>query len=241
MSFWPYYGLKRGIQTTLWPATEEQTPGVTPGRPQASQVVNAQALAQGCPTGALQAVAAGVAVDFARCIHCQRCRHGDNALHWSEDFTWTSTGGIGLPPLGSRFRRSLHVLYIDAGACGACVNEVRLIDAPAYNLHRLGIFITASPRDADVLLVAGPITDAMRTAISKTYAAMPEPKRVVGMGVCSMNGGIFGESFACAGGLEKIIPVDVWIPGCPPPPLAILHGLLTVVGRAIPTALKEQP
>ncbi|MEY2343006.1 NADH-quinone oxidoreductase subunit NuoB [Acidithiobacillus sp. IBUN Pt1247-S3] len=239
MSFWPYYGLKQGIQTTPWPDGEDLSPGLSPGRPLSAPVTAPEATAALCPVGALQARAEGVHVAFDRCIHCQRCRQGEHALPWQEDFAWTVAAANNQGPLGGRFYESLNVLYVDAGACGACVNEVRLIDAPAYNLHRLGIFVTATPRDADVLLVAGPITDAMRTAIRKAYAAMPEPKRVVGMGVCAVNGGIFGESFACAGGLEKIVPVDWWIPGCPPPPLAILQGLLRVVGRAVPQMTEE--
>ncbi|WP_414040796.1 NADH-quinone oxidoreductase subunit B family protein [Acidithiobacillus sp. M4-SHS-6] len=247
MSFWPYYGLKRGISTTSWPDGEEDSAGITPGRPRAKRSPQSEESAAQCPTQALHVVKHqetadnGVAVDFSRCIHCQRCRTGPYALPWSQDFAWSASTASAQPILGSRFSASLQVLYIDAGACGACVNEVRLIDAPPYNLHRLGIFVTATPRDADVLLVAGPITDAMRTAILKAYAAMPEPKRVMGMGTCAINGGIFGESFACAGGLEKIIPVDLWLPGCPPPPLAIIHGLLSLVGRVAPVSLEEQP
>ncbi|MBU2739023.1 NADH-quinone oxidoreductase subunit NuoB [Acidithiobacillus concretivorus] len=245
MSFWPYYGLQRGITTTSWPDGAEDSPGITPGRPRAGATERAEEIAALCPTQALKVVSQdetdGVAVDFSHCIHCQRCRQGENALPWTTDFSWGAPSTSAQPSLGSRFTRSLQVLYVDAGACGACVNEVRLIDAPPYNLHRLGIFVTATPRDADVLLVAGPITDAMRTAISKAYAAMPEPKRVMGMGTCAINGGVFGESFACAGGLEKIVPVDLWLPGCPPPPLAIIHGLLSLVGRVAPAALEEQP
>ncbi len=247
MSFWPYYSLKEGIRTTSWPDGEENSAGVTPGRPRARWTEDAQKTAALCPTQALHSIVIddskpeGVAVDFSRCIHCQRCRQGPNALPWTTDFTWGTRAASAAAPLGPRFARSLQVLYVDAGACGACVNEVRLVDAPPYNLHRLGIFITATPRDADVLLVAGPITDAMRTAITKAYVAMPEPKRVLGMGACAINGGIFGESFACVGGLEKIVPVDLWVPGCPPPPLAIIHGLLSLVGRVAPASLEEHP
>ncbi|MHB1544558.1 MAG: NADH-quinone oxidoreductase subunit B family protein [Gammaproteobacteria bacterium] len=241
MSFWPYFGLKRGIKTTSWPSAKEQSPGITPGRPRSASNASSNATTQLCPTGALHPVETGVSVDLTHCIHCQRCRQGPHALPWEDDVAWTVNAGTALSPLGYRFRRSLHVRYIDAGACGACINEARLLDAPVYNLHRLGIFITASPRDADVLLVAGPITNAMCTAVRKAYSAMPHPKRVVGMGVCAINGGIFGENFACVGGLQKIVPVDLWIPGCPPPPLAILHGLLAVVGRTQCTTAEELP
>jgi Ni,Fe-hydrogenase III small subunit len=240
MSNWPLRSLVHGIRTTAWPRREERSPGVGPGRPRAD-AQSPLAIAEHCPTNALQATAGGVGVDFGRCVHCQRCRRGDGALPWSADFAWTAPGPRPAAPLGQRFRRSLHVRYIDAGACGACMGEVRLIDAPPYNLHRFGIFVTASPRDADVLLVGGPVTAAMRTPVLKAYTAMPEPKRVVAMGVCAINGGIFGKSFASDGGLAGVVPVNLVIPGCPPPPLAILHALLAVTGRAETRELKELP
>ncbi|MEJ2325332.1 MAG: NADH-quinone oxidoreductase subunit NuoB [Chromatiaceae bacterium] len=240
MSSWPLRSLLRGIRTTAWPHREEPAAGIGPGRPRADSHQPPD-IAERCPTGALRAVAAGMAVDFGRCVHCQRCRHGEGALPWSKDFSWTAPGPRTGPPLGRRFRRSLHVRYIDAGACGACMGEVRLIDAPPYNLHRFGIFITASPRDADVLLVGGPVTEAMRTPLIKSYEAMPQPKRVVAMGVCALNGGVFGRSFASAGGVDGVIPVDLVIPGCPPPPLAILHGLLAVTGRTGTCEVEELP
>ncbi|MGH8274876.1 MAG: NADH-quinone oxidoreductase subunit B family protein [Gammaproteobacteria bacterium] len=240
MANWPLHSLVRGVRTTQWPRREERSPGVTPGRPCAAADAPL-AVAELCPTEALTADAHGVGVDFARCVHCQRCRRSDGALPWREDFEWTSAVDGGREALPSRFRRSLHVRYVDAGACGGCMGEVRLIDAPPYNLHRFGIFITASPRDADVLLVGGPVTEVMREPLRKAYEAMPEPKRVVAMGVCAINGGVFGKSFASAGGVAECIPVDLVIPGCPPPPLAIVHALLAITGRAKTHALEEQP
>jgi len=123
------------------------------------------------------------------------------------------------------------VRFVDAGANGALISELRLVDAPPYNLHRFGIFITASPRDADVLLVAGPVTKAMRGPLLKAYQAMPEPKRVVAIGDEAINGGVYGKNFASAGGVAEVIPVDFIVPGCPPPPAAIIQGLLAAAGQ----------
>jgi Ni,Fe-hydrogenase III small subunit len=132
------------------------------------------------------------------------------------------------------FRRSLHLRVIDAGACGACLSEIEQLNKPYYNMHRLGFFLTPTPREADVLLVAGPVTDHMRVPLLKAYEAMPEPKAVVALGACAIFGGIFGSGFASLGGASSLVPVDLLIPGCPPPPLAILHALLALVGRARP-------
>jgi len=112
------------------------------------------------------------------------------------------------------------------------MSEARQINNPYYNVHRLGFFMTPTPRNADVLLVAGPVSDAMRLPLRKTYEAMPEPKRVVAIGACAISGGIFGESFAVSGGAGEIVPVDVVVPGCPP----LLHALLLVAERKPPSA-----
>ena len=117
------------------------------------------------------------------------------------------------------------------------MSEARQLNNPYYNIHRLGFFMTPTPRNADILLVAGPVTDAMILPLKKTYEAMPTPRRVVAIGVCALSGGVFGRTFASQGGVQGIVPVDVMVPGCPPPPLAILHGLLVAVQRKPPAAL----
>jgi Ni,Fe-hydrogenase III small subunit len=98
-------------------------------------------------------------------------------------------------------------------------------------MHRLGFFATPTPREADVLLVAGPVTDHMRLPLRKAFQAMPSPKRVLAIGACALSGGIFGPSFASGSGVSELIPVNIGVPGCPPPPLAIVHGLLLAVSR----------
>lgn len=128
------------------------------------------------------------------------------------------------------FGRSLHIRTVDTGSCAVCESEIRLLLAPHYDLHRLGFFFTPSPRHADLLLVTGPAVRAMDVALAKTYAAMPGPKVVVAVGACPL-GGIYAEDELVHGRLENVLPVDVSIPGCPPSPLALLHGLLVAVGR----------
>ncbi len=130
------------------------------------------------------------------------------------------------------FKRSLHVRHVDAGSCNGCESELQALNNPFYNLHRLGIFFTASPRFADLLLVTGPVTQAMREPLLATWEAMPEPRLVMALGTCAVSGGIAEGGYACGHGLEGVLPVDLWLPGCPPNPAAIIDGLLVLVGRA---------
>jgi Ni,Fe-hydrogenase III small subunit/formate hydrogenlyase subunit 6/NADH:ubiquinone oxidoreductase subunit I len=127
--------------------------------------------------------------------------------------------------------RSLHIREVDAGSCNGCEIEIVGLNSPVYDLERFGIHFVASPRHADMLLVTGPVTRNMELALKKTYDAMPAPRLVVAVGACGCSGGIFGVNYATRGGVDAVIPVDVYIPGCPPNPHALLHGLLTAIGR----------
>ena len=129
------------------------------------------------------------------------------------------------------FGRSLHIREVDAGSCNACEVEVTALSNPVYDIERFGIHIVASPRHADMLLVTGPVTRNMELAVLKTYNATPSPKLVAAMGSCACNGGIFGETYASGGGVDKFIPVDVYIPGCPPRPQAVIFGLMVVLDK----------
>jgi formate hydrogenlyase subunit 7 len=129
------------------------------------------------------------------------------------------------------FGRSLHIRHVDAGSCNACESEIKLLTSPYYDLHRLGLFFTPAPRHADLLLVTGPITRAMEGPLLRTYEAMPDPRLVVAVGACPCSGGIFAPSPYVRGSLQDVLPVDVFIPGCPPSPLALLHGLLLAINR----------
>jgi Ni,Fe-hydrogenase III small subunit len=132
----------------------------------------------------------------------------------------------------SMLGRALVIRQVDAGSCNGCELEIHALNNPYYNLEGLGIRFAASPRHADMLLVTGPVTRNMAQALRIAYDAMPDPKLVVAVGDCGCDGGIFGEGGATVGGVGRILPVDVAIPGCPPPPLALLQGILTAVSRA---------
>jgi len=127
------------------------------------------------------------------------------------------------------FGRALCLRAIDAGSCNACELEMHALSNPYYNVEGLGIKFVASPRHADVLLVTGPVTTNMAEALRRTYAATPDPKRVVAVGDCAACGGVFGESYASLGRVANVIPVDVTISGCPPTPSMLLQGILTAM------------
>ena len=120
---------------------------------------------------------------------------------------------------------------VDAGSCNGCELEIAATTNPIYDLERFGIHLVASPRHADLLLVTGPVTRNMEVALRRTYDAAPEPRVVVAVGACGCSGGIFAEgTYAAVGGVDRVVPVDVYIPGCPPRPQAILYGLLVAMG-----------
>jgi Ni,Fe-hydrogenase III small subunit len=127
--------------------------------------------------------------------------------------------------------RSLHIREVDAGSCNGCEIEIVGLNSPVYDLERFGIHFVASPRHADMLLVTGPVTRNMEMALRKTYDATPAPRLVVAVGACGCSGGMFGQNYATVGSVDKVIPVDVYIPGCPPNPHALLHGILTAISR----------
>ncbi len=130
-----------------------------------------------------------------------------------------------------RLGRSLHVRQVDAGSCNGCELEIIATANPVFDLERFGIHFVASPRHADLLLVTGPVTRNMEIALRRTYEATPEPRVVVAVGACGCSGGIFGEgTYASLGGVDRVLTVDVYVPGCPPRPHAILNGLLVAMG-----------
>ena len=137
--------------------------------------------------------------------------------------------------LGARIRgllkRSLQVRQVDSGSCNGCDWEIQSLLGPAYNIQRLGFDIVASPRHADMLLVTGSVTRNLEQAVRMVHEAMPAPGLVVAVGACACGGGVLQGSYCIAGGVGNVLPVDVWIPGCPPRPQALLHGLMLAMDR----------
>ena len=132
----------------------------------------------------------------------------------------------------ARLGRSLSIRQIDAGSCNGCELEIHALNNAFYDLERFGLRFVASPRHADVLLVTGPVTKNMREALLRTYHATPDPKWVVAVGGCAVDGGIFAGSYAVAGGVKDVIPVDLHIRGCPPSPIELLKGLIALLDVA---------
>lgn len=202
--------------------------------------IQCRACVTGCPE---QAVSVSSAVEIAA---YSREQLAQTASFDIDPMTGRSTfreveahAGLSLSESADRLRerirgrlgRSLHVRQVDAGSCNGCELEIGATTNPLYDLERFGIHLVASPRHADVLLVTGPVTRNMEIALRRTYEAAPDPRIVVAVGACGCSGGIFGEgTYAAIGGVDRVVPVDVYIPGCPPRPQAILNGLLVAMG-----------
>jgi Ni,Fe-hydrogenase III small subunit/ferredoxin len=259
MPQWTLLGLAAGKQTAPWPLAEgtdgqEGLLGMPRYRPELCGDA-CKACADICPTKAITMHAApeGAAgpgrldVDYGRCIVCQLCTEAcpTGAMATSSDWAFGARARTDLiwndapaasaaPGVETRraFRRSLHVRHVDAGSCNGCESELQALNNPFYNLHRLGIFFTASPRFADLLMVTGPVTNAMLDPLRATYEAMAEPRWVLAVGTCAVSGGVAEGGYACGHGLDGVIPVDVYLPGCPPNPAAIMQALLMFLDRA---------
>ncbi len=211
-----------------------------------------------CPTHAIAAAPDGVAIDLGRCVFCGRCAEAPRGtgLELGRDVELaarTRTAlvarlerdgagrAVSLPPpppaeeVAERIRRtlgrSLHLRHLDSGSCNACDWELTALLNPVYDVRRLGVDFVASPRHADGVVVTGPVTRNLEAAVRRTYEAVPEPRVVIAVGACAASGGIAGRSYASAGGVGEVLPVDVFVPGCPPRPEAIIFGLLLAVGR----------
>ncbi|NLK26174.1 MAG: NADH-quinone oxidoreductase subunit B family protein [Euryarchaeota archaeon] len=129
------------------------------------------------------------------------------------------------------FGRSLAIREVDTGSCNACEVEVNALTNAIHDIERFGLHIVASPRHADLLLVTGPVTRNMEHPLMQTYNATPSPKMVLAVGSCAISGGLFKDSYAVIGGVDKVLPVDVYVPGCPPRPQALIQGIMVALDR----------
>lgn len=149
----------------------------------------------------------------------------------SDDLSYEQIGNALKEKINNLFGRSLAIRQVDGGSCNGCEIELTALNNPIYDIERFGIHFVSSPRHADVLLVTGPVSQNMVVALEKTYHATPEPKIVIAVGACACSGGIFGDTYAATGGVDTVLPVDVYIPGCPPRPEALIYGLLTAMNK----------
>jgi Ni,Fe-hydrogenase III small subunit/ferredoxin len=211
-----------------------------------------------CPTGAITAGHDGnVRVDQGGCILCSRCvAERPDVFAWSRGATGPGAAALTrnqliVPELPetdaaieaararlrertAALRRSLHIRHVDAGSDGSEEWEIQALLGPVYDIHRLGVFFTASPRHADVLLVTGAGAHGMTVPLRTTYDAMPDPKIVIATGTDAVSGGLLGESDMTTGGIAATVPVDVWLAGSPPSPFGIINALLAAVGKLAP-------
>lgn len=219
----------------------------------------AERVVAACPTSALALETSGskqhLTLDYGQCIGCGRCIEvGDGAFFAAEKLSRCGVGKAGLvrrwdvdaaaefpneepaltkaaETIRAMLGRALNIREVDAGSCNGCEQEIVALNSPYYDLERFGIHFVASPKHADMLLVTGPVTRNMAEAVKQTYAATPSPKLVVAVGACGCSGGVFSGSYAVAGAVDSIIPVDGYIPGCPPTPGMLLTGILRVLQK----------
>jgi formate hydrogenlyase subunit 7 len=254
---WTLYGLREGKASTTWPKGGDDGQAGFIGMPRFEPdkcEEGCRRCAEACLPGAIRvrddATEGHVTVDYGRCVVCQMCVEAcpTGALtasnDWAfgvrrrEDLIWaqaaaSAEGQTLKGEIRRVFGRSLHIRHVDAGSCNGCESELQALNNPFYNLHRLGVFFTPSPRFADLLLVTGPVTYAMQGPLQEAYASLPEPRFVMAVGTCAVSGGINGGGYSCGNGVEGILPVDIYLPGCPPNPAAIIQALLVLLQRMV--------
>jgi Ni,Fe-hydrogenase III small subunit/NAD-dependent dihydropyrimidine dehydrogenase PreA subunit len=200
-----------------------------------------------CPTGALALAGQTPQLDLGRCIFCAECAAAcpAGAISFTADWHLASSRRAGLvindderprvEALGDELRRllgrSLRLRQVSAGGCNGCEVEANALGNIVFDAGRFGIEFVASPRHADGVLITGPVTENMRRALLITYEAVADPRLVIAAGACAISGGPFRGNAEVANGIENLLPVDLYIPGCPPHPLTILDGLLRLLGR----------
>jgi Ni,Fe-hydrogenase III small subunit/formate hydrogenlyase subunit 6/NADH:ubiquinone oxidoreductase subunit I len=238
---------RQGYRTMAYPVGEPVLPDRFRGRPVIAGAAcppDCRACVATCPTGAIGGTDKALTLDMGRCLFCADCAAAcpEKALQFTREHRLAAWAREDLvlrdpqpapqapadPARLALFRRSLKLRQVSAGGCNACEADVNVLSTIAFDLGRFGIQIVASPRHADGLLITGPVTENMKLALEKTYHALPPPRIVIAVGACAVSGGPYVDHPEAHNGAAAIVPVDLFIPGCPPHPLTILDGLLRI-------------
>jgi Ni,Fe-hydrogenase III small subunit/Pyruvate/2-oxoacid:ferredoxin oxidoreductase delta subunit len=242
--------LRQGHRTTRYPQEAPVLPERFRGAPRIAPELCREGCGDcltACPFGAIEGTGSGPRLDLGRCLFCGACAAAcpSGVLTFSRDHRlaarrredlFADAGGHQLAgaldgEMRRLFGRSLKLRQVSAGGCNACEADLNVLNTLVFDLGRFGIQFVASPRHADGLLVTGPVTENMRFALLETYAALPAPKLVIASGACAIGGGPFRGSPEANDGIGALLPIDLYIPGCPPHPYTALDGLLRLLGR----------
>jgi Ni,Fe-hydrogenase III small subunit/Pyruvate/2-oxoacid:ferredoxin oxidoreductase delta subunit len=245
--------LRQGHRTIGYPAEAPTLPERFRGLPviDASKCEDGcRACADACPTSAIAIADKAVHLDLGRCLFCTDCQEAcpEGAIRYTQEYRLATRTRADLVLHGQTlhvaealeeksrrlFGRSLKLRQVSAGGCNACEADLNVLNTIVFDLGRFGIQFVASPRHADGLVVTGPVSENMRTALLDTYAAVPAPKLVIAVGACAISGGPYVDNPEVHNGCASLLPVDLFVPGCPPHPLTILDGLLRLLGRLEP-------
>ncbi len=242
--------IKQGHRTLPFPKERPSLPERFRGVPEINPVgcqAGCRQCVDACPTTAIQVDKSGPLIDLGRCLFCPDCvaACSSGSIHHTREFSMSARTREALVLEGHRlkraealedktrriFGRSLKLRQVSAGGCNGCEAEVNALGNIVFDVGRFGIQMVASPRHADGLLITGPVTKNMRLALQKTYDAVPAPKLVIVAGACAISGGPFQGQPQVSNGATQLLPVDLYIPGCPPHPLTLMDGLLRLLGR----------